>query len=25
MIEPKFYLGEVFGEKTRIFHFTLQF
>jgi hypothetical protein len=25
MIEPKFYLGQVFGEKTRIFHFTLQF
>ena len=25
MIEPKFYLGEVFGEKTRLFHFTLQF
>lgn len=25
MIEPGFYLGEVFGEKTRIFHFTLQF
>jgi hypothetical protein len=25
MIEPKFYLGEVFGEGKRIFHFTLQF
>ncbi len=25
MMEPKFYLGQVFGEKTRIFHFTLQF
>lgn len=25
MIEPGFYLGQVFGEKTRIFHFTLQF
>jgi hypothetical protein len=25
MIEPRVYLGEVFGEKTRIFHFTLQF
>jgi hypothetical protein len=25
MIEPKFYLGEVFGGKTRMFHFTLQF
>jgi len=25
MIEPKFYLGEVFGHKTRLFHFTLQF
>ena len=24
-IEPKFYLGEVFGGHTRIFHFTLQF
>ena len=24
-IEPKFYLGEVFGGRTRIFHFTLQF
>lgn len=25
MIEPGFYLGEVFGEGKRIFHFTLQF
>jgi hypothetical protein len=25
MIEPRFYLGEVFGEGKRIFHFTLQF
>jgi hypothetical protein len=25
MIGPGFYLGEVFAEKTRIFHFTLQF
>ena len=25
MIEPKFYLGEVFGGHTRMFHFTLQF
>ena len=25
MIQPGFYLGEVFGGKTRIFHFTLQF
>jgi hypothetical protein len=25
MIEPKFYLGEVFGEGKRLFHFTLQF
>jgi hypothetical protein len=25
MIEPSFYLGEVFGEGKRIFHFTLQF
>jgi hypothetical protein len=25
MIEPGFYLGEVFGERERIFHFTLQF
>jgi hypothetical protein len=25
MIEPNFYLGEVFGEGKRIFHFALQF
>jgi hypothetical protein len=25
MIQPAFYLGEVFGEGKRIFHFTLQF
>jgi len=25
MIEPKFYLGEVFGEGKRLFHFSLQF
>jgi len=25
MIEPGFYLGEVFGGHTRLFHFTLQF
>ena|SRR5215469_12090562 len=25
MIQPKFYLGEVFGEQTRLFHFTLEF
>jgi len=25
MIEPKFYLGEVFGEGKRIFHFSLRF
>jgi hypothetical protein len=25
MIEPAFYLGEVFGGRTRIFHFSLQF
>ena len=25
MIQPRFYLGEVFGGKTRIFHFSLQF
>jgi len=25
MIQPGFYLGEVFGGKTRIFHFSLQF
>lgn len=25
MIEPRFYLGQVFGEKTRVFHFALQF
>ena len=25
MIEPRFYLGQVFGGKTRLFHFTLQF
>jgi hypothetical protein len=25
MIEPGFYLGEVFGEGKRLFHFTLQF
>jgi len=25
MIEPGFYLGEVFGGRTRVFHFTLQF
>jgi hypothetical protein len=25
MIGPGFYLGEVFGERTRIFHFSLQF
>ena len=25
MIGPRFYLGEVFGEGKRIFHFTLQF
>jgi hypothetical protein len=25
MIEPGFYLGQVFGEGKRIFHFTLQF
>ena len=25
MIEPGFYLGEVFGGRTRIFHFALQF
>jgi hypothetical protein len=24
-IEPRFYLGEMFGEEKRIFHFTLQF
>jgi hypothetical protein len=24
-LEPNFYLGEVFGEGKRIFHFTLQF
>lgn len=24
-IEPGFYLGEVFGERTRLFHFSLQF
>jgi hypothetical protein len=24
-IEPRFYLGEVFGEGKRMFHFTLQF
>jgi hypothetical protein len=25
MIEPGFYLGEVFGGRTRLFHFALQF
>jgi hypothetical protein len=25
MIEPRFYLGQVFGEKMRLFHFALQF
>ena len=25
MIEPGFYLGQVFGGRTRLFHFTLQF
>lgn len=25
LIEPRFYLGQVFGGKTRLFHFTLQF
>jgi hypothetical protein len=25
LIGPGFYLGEVFGGKTRVFHFTLQF
>ncbi|HKJ95601.1 MAG TPA: hypothetical protein VKA32_08240 [Gammaproteobacteria bacterium] len=25
MIEPQFYLGEVFGHGKRLFHFTLQF
>jgi hypothetical protein len=25
MIEPAFYLGQVFGEKKRLFHFSLQF
>jgi hypothetical protein len=25
LIDPGFYLGEVFGERTRIFHFCLQF
>lgn len=25
MIEPRFYLGEVFGGRTRLFHFALQF
>ena len=25
MIEPRFYLGQVFGEKSPLFHFTLQF
>jgi len=25
MIEPRFYLGQVFGERKRLFHFTLQF
>jgi hypothetical protein len=25
MIEPGFYLGEVFGGRTRVFHFSLQF
>ena len=25
MIEPGFYLGQVFGGRTRLFHFALQF
>ena len=25
MIEPNFYLGQVFGGRTRLFHFALQF
>ena len=25
MIEPRFYLGQVFGGRTRLFHFALQF
>jgi hypothetical protein len=25
MIEPSFYLGQVFGGRTRLFHFALQF
>jgi hypothetical protein len=25
MIEPAFYLGQVFGEQNRLFHFSLQF